>query len=639
MSRVLLNERFLLQLLDCQLQPVLYYTPVKEGGAEGNIIDFEISYCNRGAALENGVSAEDLLGQRVQSLSGTDEKLRNLLFSQILQAYHSDKKVEGSYYNKVIGRHLSYQRCRLADGVLTVAYDITTEVKEREEKERQIRLSDQILDNSLSGWLCCKAVWGEKGALTDFLITRINPGFTGITGLGKEMVMGKKYLELFPSAVNNGMFSLCCSVVDSGLPIRTQMHYEGDRIDAWYDIAIARIGTDEVAITFDDITETKLHELETKKAAAELKAVFDAAQPGMFTLIPEYNSDGEIIDFRFGMVNKAFGLFVNHQADEVVGQLVSTWLPGYKNNGIFELYCKTQLSGEPLRQEVHYNADGRDLYVDFQCVKLDDYLLGTFVDHTPLRKVQIDLQKTVDALKKSNADLEEFAHVASHDLKEPVRKMHYFAERLKGKLQGRLEPDEQHMLNRLEIAAERMDKLIDDLLNYSQTTFKPAEKEDIDLNVKVKNVLADLEVTIAEKKAIVNVGHLPVIKGNPGQLRQLFQNLLGNALKYQKPGIPPVIQMSSEQIFGKDAGISMPEEDLRRKFHLIEVRDNGIGFDKTYSEKIFNVFTRLHGNAEYSGSGVGLSIVKKVVDNHHGYISASGITGEGAIFSVLFPAD
>jgi signal transduction histidine kinase len=144
-------------------------------------------------------------------------------------------------------------------------------------------------------------------------------------------------------------------------------------------------------------------------------------------------------------------------------------------------------------------------------------------------------------------------------------------------------------------------------------------------------------VQIQEKQAKVNVSQLPVVRGYRRQLQQMFQNLVSNALKYSKPGEVPVITITSRQVSGVDSGLNVPSGLWNNQFHLIEVTDNGIGFDQQDAERIFNMFTRLHGKYEYAGTGVGLSIVKKVVENHNGYIRASSTPGKGSTFSILLP--
>ena len=242
-------------------------------------------------------------------------------------------------------------------------------------------------------------------------------------------------------------------------------------------------------------------------------------------------------------------------------------------------------------------------------------------------------------LSEANQRLEEFTRAASHDLKEPVRKMQVFSSRLGEILQNRLTAEENLMLQRLQRAAERMSLLVDDLLAYSQLGQASMQKETIDLNEKIRNILEDIEVLIQEKSATIETENLPTIEGYRIQLQQLFQNLLTNALKYTKPGVPPKVKISSRTLPGSEVGIPLPTVAEQKPFYLIEVSDNGIGFDQQEAERIFHAFTRLHGNKEYTGAGIGLSIAKKVMDIHGGYIYAKGEPGIGAQFCLLFPVD
>lgn len=243
------------------------------------------------------------------------------------------------------------------------------------------------------------------------------------------------------------------------------------------------------------------------------------------------------------------------------------------------------------------------------------------------------------ALARSNANLEEFAHAASHDLKEPIRKIQTFTNRLKTQLADRLNAEHEFTLNRIESANERMGALIDDLLLYSHVSQRPYEREEIDLNKKISQVLEDLELNIEQKKAVITIDSLPVIKGYRRQLQQLFQNLISNALKYARPGIVPEVQITSSLIMGRDIRLTQPQTEPEKKYHLIAVKDNGIGFEQSEAERIFQMFHRLHGRAEYEGTGIGLSIVRKVVENHNGFVYAQSVQGIGASFFVALPVE
>lgn len=264
-------------------------------------------------------------------------------------------------------------------------------------------------------------------------------------------------------------------------------------------------------------------------------------------------------------------------------------------------------------------------------------IVGTIQDISERKQSELELLEKTKALERSNQSLEQFAYAASHDLKEPMRKMQVFLERLKTGLMPRLSGEEVSLLERIEKAGDRMTRLVDDLLEYSHVSVRPRELEEVDLNDKIKRVLEDLELTIQEKGADIQVESLPCIYGHRIQLQQLFQNLISNALKYSKEEVPPVIEITCSKVKGASINADLAEAEKAKDFYFIEVKDNGIGFEAEYAEKIFQVFQRLHGKFEYSGTGVGLAIARKVVENHNGYILAESEPGKGARFKVYLP--
>lgn len=243
-----------------------------------------------------------------------------------------------------------------------------------------------------------------------------------------------------------------------------------------------------------------------------------------------------------------------------------------------------------------------------------------------LEKANHILQDTNKELHRSNANLEEFAHAASHDLKEPVRKITLFTHQLKDQLLANLTEPGLRSFGRIENATQRMGNLIDDLLLYSHVSQRPHQAEAVDIAERVTQVLEDLELDIQEKNAVITVGTLPEVQGYKRQLQQLFQNLIGNALKYSKAGERPRIEISAAEA-----------EENKTRYNVISVKDNGIGFAQEYADKIFQMFARLHGKQEYSGTGVGLSIVKKAVENHKGFIRVQSEVGVGSVFEIYLP--
>jgi light-regulated signal transduction histidine kinase (bacteriophytochrome) len=266
-------------------------------------------------------------------------------------------------------------------------------------------------------------------------------------------------------------------------------------------------------------------------------------------------------------------------------------------------------------------------------------LVGNTRDISAYKKVQNELQRNLRELNRSNLELEEFAYAASHDLQEPLRKIQAFGDMLKAKMPADTTVEISDLINRMQSASTRMKTLIDSLLSFSRLSFTQDQHQLMNLSVQLEAVLSDLETSIKEKNAVIHCGKLFPVKGEPMHLRQLFQNLIGNALKFAKEGEPPVIDISARLVRGGESGLQVSSEDREKLFQLIEIRDNGIGFESEYSNKIFQLFQRLHGKTEYPGSGVGLSIVQKVINIHNGYIRAESSLGQGACFQVLLPFD
>ena len=241
------------------------------------------------------------------------------------------------------------------------------------------------------------------------------------------------------------------------------------------------------------------------------------------------------------------------------------------------------------------------------------------------------------ALNRSNENLQEFAYVASHDLQEPLRKIQQFGSLLKTAYLTELGIEGVDLVSRMELAASRMSTLIRDLLDYSRLTRPMAAFKPQSINALVGGVLAELELMVQEKQAVVEVHELGVVPGEPTQLAQVFRNLLTNALKFLKPGQLPHICITRQTLARTDLPAAYQPIGNQNLFCAIRVVDNGIGFDPRQAERIFGTFQRLHGIGQYPGTGIGLAIVKKVAENHGGYIMAESQPGEGATFTLFLP--
>jgi DNA-binding LacI/PurR family transcriptional regulator/signal transduction histidine kinase len=238
------------------------------------------------------------------------------------------------------------------------------------------------------------------------------------------------------------------------------------------------------------------------------------------------------------------------------------------------------------------------------------------------------LLQTSAGLARSNAELEQFTYIVSHDLKEPLRKAAVFAERLRSRLQSSEDSQTREFSERVIAAANRMNRLIDDLLAYCRLSKNKEPFRKIDLNACLRAVLQDLEVRIEQERASLELGALPVIEAEPHQIEQLLLNLMTNALKFHPPGRPVSVKVSSRLLTLEG-----------RDFCELEVRDNGIGISREHFEDIFGIFQRLHGKMEFEGTGIGLAICKRIVEEHHGSIRVESVEGEGSVFIVTLPVN
>ena len=233
------------------------------------------------------------------------------------------------------------------------------------------------------------------------------------------------------------------------------------------------------------------------------------------------------------------------------------------------------------------------------------------------------LRRSNQELERSNQELEQFAYIASHDLQEPLRKVQAFSDRLASKYAHQLDADGKLYIERMQDASNRMRVLIQDLLSYSRVKTNRQEWAIVDLNTVVQDVVNDLEVRLEQSGGRVELGTLPVIQADSLQMRQIFQNLISNALKFKKPGVAPVVKVSSVE--------------LSQGIFEVTIADNGIGFENKYAERVFEVFQRLHGRSEYEGTGMGLAIVRKIVERHKGSIRAESEPEQGTQFVLRLP--
>jgi signal transduction histidine kinase len=398
-----------------------------------------------------------------------------------------------------------------------------------------------------------------------------------------------------------------------------------------------KLDENHVVVTFQEITAQREAAIQIEKQKILLDNILKHSSNGISVGEMVRDNAGNIVDIRTIIANDAAVKFTGIPKELYLLKTGAELDPSFIGSAYFQMCVKSMETGEPFITQYHFEAIGRWLEVSVS--KMDnEHQIYIFTDVTTIKEAQLQLERTVEELRRSNQSLEEFAYAASHDLQEPLRKIQYFSDRLKKGLTTVTPEENSALLERMESSTIRMRTLIDDLLVYSQVSVKQDRLDPVELTDAVEMVLQDLEAIISQTGAVILLDKLPTINGDERQLRQMFQNLIGNAIKYRKPDVVPEVFIRCSIVQTKDPVLNLFAEKPNGKFYLIEVSDNGIGFEQENAEKIFKVFQRLHGRSEYEGTGVGLAIVQKVVSNHNGYISAEGQPGKGSIFRVLLPA-
>ena len=387
--------------------------------------------------------------------------------------------------------------------------------------------------------------------------------------------------------------------------------------------------------------EERTHDLQQQKAF--IRSILDASSNAIYALEAVRNEEGTIIEFTYLFANSVTTKFIGISEYEIIGKKMLDLFPENKTNGFFDLFCETLSNGKIHRDQTYFVAEKFAQWFDFTLVPLDkNCLVITVLDISAQKKHEEQIQRqnnllqiSVHELQQLNASLEQFNYAASHDLQEPLRKILTFCGLLSKQDQSST-ADTKLYISKIMLSANRMKDLLNDLLSYAQATQLEDKFEPVAISAIVKEVQESLELVIAQKKAQFIVEELPVIPGIAYQLNQVFVNLIGNALKFSNTKETPVIRIASRTLNEKEIH-DLNLRDGTLKYTEITVEDNGIGFDQMHAKKIFHLFTRLHVQRDYKGTGIGLAICAKIVNNHGGTIYATSTEGTGSVFHVVLP--
>lgn len=592
----------------------------------GQIVDFRVVRCNDNVCRLSGFSHEQLLSETVLALepnlrfSGMFDSWVQVLqtgLHQRLEYYFSQLDV---WFDVSLSSWEGYLICSLSD--------ISGQKKAERKQQEQAGILRGILDNiPVDVWIF-EAVRHKSGQISDFRIVEANQRAIRATGLENRSVIGQLASDLFPQDRTNGLYDRYVTVVESQQEQQFIVPSLQNQQLIYLSINLIPHGQDQLISTSLDVTSLKLAQQEQQKQAELLDRVFNSSQVALTLHEPIRNEQGEIIDFCITKMNNIAAKWIQVSPNQVYR--LSELLPDFNKSLFFQMYYRVFTTGEPARFE---NSLGKYIY-EFKVSKLGEGLVISANNITRLRHHQNQLEQANLDLLRSNENLQQFAYVASHDLQEPLRKIQAFGDLLIKEFGPTLSEHGVDIVNRMQTAARRMSDLISDLLSYSRISTERESFRPVSLQRLLKELINDLELSIQEQKAQIAIGELPTIQGDRSQLRHLFQNLLSNALKFRKANVPPIIQITCQPALvaelPTDLNASVP-------FFVITVTDNGIGFDEKYTDRIFQVFQRLHGRSHYSGTGVGLAICKKVVENHNGAIIANSQPNQGARFRVFLP--
>ncbi len=493
------------------------------------------------------------------------------------------------------------------------------EIKDRERFEKALRERErqlQLMVETVEGYAILSL--DNEGRVTTW-----NHGAERIKGYSTEEISGKHFSAFYtPEDIQAGKPELALKAArDSGSYAEESWRLRKDGTRFLADVLITAVH--DTAGELQGYIKITRDVTERRKEQAHFQALLEAAPDPIVVA----DQKGQIV-----LVNSQAEKQFGYQRDELLNQEVEKLIP--QRFHAAHKQDRSRYAGQPHTRPMGGNQelsalrkDGTEFPVEIALspLRTDDGLLITTIirDVTERREAEHKLAERAEELARSNAELERFVYVSSHDLREPIRKILVFGGRLRNESQADISDRGLHYLERMLSSATRMESLISDLLAYSRTQQSvPHRIEPVDLNKVATEAVDDLAALVEEVGARVEVGDMPTLEADPTQIRQLIQNLLGNALKFHRDEGQHVVKISG----------------LTNATHCrFFVKDNGIGFDPDTAAQMFDVFKRLHSSVQYEGNGIGLSICRRIVERHGGKISARGKVGSGAVFEVELP--
>lgn len=499
--------------------------------------------------------------------------------------------------------------------VMVMAVDVT----ERKQAETALQESEQkfsvLFDKAPFAAALSKIPGGQ--------FININEEFERMFGFSRKDAIGRTALELGLDPDETQRANLLAQIRAHGSARNVEARLStkaGERRVFLLNVDIVRLGDEEYALqTAQDITESKIAEQSLRESEQRFHSLADSMPQLVWTALPDGSVDYYNQRYReYREIRQVKGTAwewspVLHPDDK--DATVRAWQHAISSGEIYQMEHRVRMADGSYRWHLSRGIPAFD--ENGQVVRW----FGTATDIHEWKLAEEKLKDYAARLERSNRELEEFAFIASHDMQEPLRKIQVFGDLLRDHALNLADPERDY-LERMYSAAGRMREMVNGLLQLSRVNTQSQPFTDVDLSQVTVEALSDLAVQIRDSGGKVVMNPLPVVTGDALQLRQLMQNLIGNALKYQQPGVPPRVKVHAE---------------AAKNAVQIFIEDNGIGFEQVDAERIFQPFVRLVGRSQYEGSGMGLAICRKIVEGHGGEITASSVAGQGTIFVITLP--
>ena len=507
---------------------------------------------------------------------------------------------------------------------------------------RDLKLSEEryrsLFNNMVNGFAQHKVLFDTDGKPVDYVFLDVNESFERIIGIGREVLVGRRVTEVLPGIENDkadwigryGKVAITCEPEN--------FEYYSKTLERWFSIHVYSVERGYFVTVFEDITDDKNAKLallekkdlletsvqEKDMEISRANELFEAIIDHMPVMLCLFDSKG-----RTQIINNEFRNCTGWDMEEL--STVEIMKPDENGAGNFKtMVAILSRAGQGWVDTILKTRDSEILETSWASEQLSDgSLIAIGIDLTDRKKIEKKLFTYTGQLEQSNRDLEEFAYIASHDLQEPLRKIRTFGDMLISRFSDSLNETGQDYVGRMQSASSRMQKLIESLLTYSRISTREKHIMPVDMNKAVESAMHNLELRIEEEKAEIEFENLPEIEADRIQMVQLFQNLIGNSLKFHKENEPPHIRISA--VKGSE------KTKVKSAEWIIYIEDNGLGFDEKYLEQVFSPFQRLHGIGTYEGVGMGLAICKKIANRHNGTITAKSMSGSGTTFIITLP--